>query len=121
MKKSIEYGLTYQNFALHCVTNSDKCYIRLHDSLMPTIVNEISYITASELLGELDVTRQTLWRWRQEGKIPAGHRYRGRHVLFSTEEAEAIKEFANRIEPIDGSPDEQLSLFNGHLKTNGGS
>ena len=80
---------------------------------MPTVVNEISYITASELLEELDVTRQTLWRWRQEGKIPSGHRYRGRQVLFSAEEVEVIREFANRIEPIDGSSGGQLNLFNG--------
>jgi hypothetical protein len=121
MRKYTEYGLTRKNIALHYVTNRDKCYIRLHDSFMSTVINEIKYITASELLEELDVTRQTLWRWRQEGKIPAGHRYRGRHVLFSTEEAEAIKEFANRIEPIDGSPDEQLSLFNGNQRTKGSS
>ena len=116
----MENGLTHQLFTLHCVTNRDKCYIGLHTSLMPTIINDIIYITAAELLEELAVTRQTLWRWRQEGKIPAGHRYRGRHVLFSAEEVEVIREFANRIEPIDGSPDEQLSLFNGNLRTKGG-
>ena len=80
---------------------------------MPTIVNEVSYLTASELLDQLDITRQTLWRWRQEGKIPAGHRYRGRQVIFSEEEVEVIKEFANRIEPIEGSVGGQMNLFNG--------
>lgn len=80
---------------------------------MSTIINAIKYLTASELVEELDVTRQTLWRWRQEGKIPAGHRFRGRHVLFSPEEVDAIVQYANRIEPIDGSPGAQLNLFNG--------
>ena len=80
---------------------------------MPTIINEISYIAASELLEQLDISRQTLWRWRQEGKIPAGHRFRGKQVLFSPEEVEVILEYANRIEPIAGSSDAQLNLFNG--------
>jgi predicted site-specific integrase-resolvase len=65
-------------------------------------------------LKTVDVTRQTLWRWRQEGKIPAGHRYRGRQVVFNPEEVSVIQEYANRIEPIDTAEGEQLSLFNGN-------
>jgi len=80
---------------------------------MPTTINEINYLTASELLEGLDISRQTLWRWRQDGKIPAGHRFRGKQVLFSPEEVEVIVEYANRIEPIDGSSGAQLNLFNG--------
>ena len=80
---------------------------------MPTIINEIRYLAASELLEQLDVSRQTLWRWRQEGKIPAGHRFRGKQVLFSPEEVEVIVEYANRIEPIEGSSGAQMNLFNG--------
>lgn len=63
-------------------------------------INGIKYLTATGLLQIVDVTRQTLWRWRHEGKIPAGHRYRGRQVVFSPDEVEAIQEHANRIEPI---------------------
>lgn len=81
---------------------------------MSVQVNGIKYLSAAELLETVDVTRQTLWRWRQEGKIPAGHRFRGRQVVFSPEEVSAIQEFANRIEPIDGSDEGQLSLFGGN-------
>ena len=39
-------------------------------------------------------------RWRNEGKVPAGHRHRNRSLLFTSDEAEAIRQFANRIEPL---------------------
>ena len=81
---------------------------------MPTEINGISYLSATELLETVDVTRQTLWRWRQEGKIPAGHRFRGRQVVFSPEEVSVIQEYANRIEPIENSDAGQLNLFNGN-------
>ena len=78
---------------------------------MAVVVNGIRYLNASEVLETVDVARQTLWRWRQQGKIPAGHRFRGRQVVFSPEEVEAIQEYANRIEPINNSASVQLSLF----------
>ena len=40
------------------------------NAYMPVLVNNISYLTASEVLEEVNVTRQTLWRWRQDQKIP---------------------------------------------------
>lgn len=85
---------------------------------MPVKINEISYLTASDVLEEVGVTRQTLWRWRQEGKIPQGNRFRNRQVIFSPEEVEVIREFANRIEPIREDEDVQLSLFNGRKGVN---
>lgn len=69
---------------------------------MPININDVRYLTVTDLLKEVGVTRQTLWRWRQEGKVPTGHRYRNRQVVFSPEEVEAISEYANRIEPIIG-------------------
>lgn len=79
---------------------------------MPVKIEEIEYFGASEVLKRLKISRQTLWRWRQQGKIPAGHRYRGREVVFSSDEVKAIQEFANRIEPIEPSDNTQLGLFN---------
>ena len=80
---------------------------------MPLDIQGVRYFSASEILGQIGVTRQTLWRWRQEEKIPPGQRYRDGKVLFTTEQVEQIKEFANRIEPIGGSDQNQLTLFNG--------
>lgn len=80
---------------------------------MPVNINTINYLSASELLGELGVTRQTLWRWRQQGKVPAGHRLRNRMVVFSPGEVEEIRAFANQMEPIqtDAMAAPQLNLF----------
>lgn len=81
---------------------------------MPLQIDGITYLNASETLEEAGVSRQTLWRWRQEGKIPSGHRYRDHEVLFTREEVEEIKAFANRLEPIGADLDSsQLRLFGG--------
>jgi predicted site-specific integrase-resolvase len=67
-------------------------------------INDTTYFSTTQILQELGISRQTLWRWRQQGKIPPGHRYRDGKVLFTAREVEAIKQFANHIEPI-GRPD----------------
>jgi predicted DNA-binding transcriptional regulator AlpA len=80
---------------------------------MPIEIGGARYFLAVEVAKTVGVTRQTLWRWRQEGKIPPGHRYRDRQVLFSETETEAIREYANRIEPINVDSAQQLRLFSG--------
>jgi len=74
-------------------------------------VDGISYVPASELARELDVSRQTLWRWRREKKIPAGHRFRNGMIVFSEIEAEAVRRHAQRLEPLDFGALNQLGLF----------
>ncbi len=71
------------------------------------------YFPANEVAKDLGISRQTLWRWRLEKKIPMGHRFRGRQVVFTSQECDAIREFANRIEPISTTLTNQLGLFNG--------
>jgi len=75
------------------------------------VVEGVSYVPAADLARELGVTRQTIWRWRTEGKIPAGHRFRNGRVLFSSTEADAVRRFARQIEPLDRTPAGQLGLF----------
>ena len=70
-----------------------------------------TYLSVGRLLEELDVSRQTLWRWRKEGKIPQGHRFRDGMVVFTEAEAEKIRRFANRIEPIATENRDQLPLI----------
>ena len=80
---------------------------------MPVEIQGEHYYTNSEVSDQLKVSRQTLWRWREKGSIPAGLRYRTRQVLFTAEEVEAIRQFANRLEPIElgiGTT-RQLGLF----------
>ena len=81
---------------------------------MPVEIQGAQYYTNSEIADELKVSRQTLWRWRDKQRIPAGMRYRTRQVLFTAEEVEEIRQFANRLEPIElgsGTTVRQLGLF----------
>lgn len=80
---------------------------------MPVRIDGEEYFTNSEVSEELGVSRQTLWRWREKGRIPTGLRYRTRQVLFKKAEVEAIRQFANHLEPIElGSGGvKQLGLF----------
>ena len=74
------------------------------------------YLCVSEVVEHLDISRQTLWRWRTEGEIPTGHRYRGGRVVFSIPEVEKIEAYRHRLEPISvgsSSDSNQLRLFNG--------
>lgn len=80
---------------------------------MPVRIDGEEYSTNSEVSEELGVSRQTLWRWREKGRIPTGLRYRTRQVLFKKAEVEVIRQFANHLEPIElGSGGvKQLGLF----------
>ena len=74
-------------------------------------VDGTNYATAADVARELDVSRQTLWRWRRDGKIPTGQRYRDRRILYTQAEVEQIHAYANRIEPISDEESRQLGLF----------
>jgi excisionase family DNA binding protein len=87
---------------------------------MPVQVGETTYLTNNEVSEELGVSRQTLWRWREKGRIPAGVRYRTRQVLFTADEVAAIREYANKLEPIEFGGTRQLGLF-GRTSNEGGA
>ena len=78
---------------------------------MPILIDRVEYLTAADIHRDLSIARQTLWRWRKGGKIPQGRRYRGRHVVFTRQEVEAIREYSNRLEPADSTGSDQLKLF----------
>ena len=80
---------------------------------MPLTIQNATYYAANEVADAVQVSRQTLYRWRQEGKIPAGRRFRDRRVLYTDEELQTIREYANRLEPIGPADASQLKLFNG--------
>jgi len=65
----------------------------------PVIVNGVEYFCAGDVGQAIGVSRQTLWRWRQGGKVPCGRRFRGRLVLFTGSEVEQIRNYAYRLEP----------------------
>ena len=80
---------------------------------MSVTIEGEEYYTNTEVSDQLKVSRQTLWRWREKGCIPVGLRYRTRQVLFKADEVELIRQFANRLVPIElgGTTVRQLGLF----------
>ncbi len=80
---------------------------------MPVEIDGKLYFSPNDVAKEAGVSRQTLWRWRQQRKIPAGNRYRGRQVLFTDIELRAVLDYAHHIEPIELAAERQLGLFNG--------
>jgi predicted site-specific integrase-resolvase len=58
-----------------------------------------TYFCLGEVADQIGVSRQTLWRWRQQGKVPLGVRRRDRQVLFNAEDIRRIDEYANHLEP----------------------
>lgn len=79
---------------------------------MPVLVNGREFFTATEVAEDVGVVRQTLWRWRQQGKVPQGYRYRDRQILYSMDELEEIRSFAHKLEPLDEDDDpSQKRLF----------
>jgi len=78
---------------------------------MPIEIEGVAYYSAAEVCRELHLTRQTLWRWRQDRKVPTGRRYRNHQLLFTSEEMAAIRQYANRLEPADPPVGIQMKLF----------
>jgi transposase-like protein len=76
-------------------------------------IDGVAYFSAADVKRDLGVARQTLWRWRRAQKVPQGRRYRDRQVLFTADELEAIREYANRLEPaeVSNGASNQLKLF----------
>jgi len=81
---------------------------------MPIQIEGQEYLTVSDLVEELGVSRQTIWRWRQQDKIPQGNTLRGRWVVFTPREVDAIRAFAFQLQPLDTHEDQdQITLFTG--------
>jgi predicted DNA-binding transcriptional regulator AlpA len=90
------------------------CNVLQQITEMPVLIDGTRYFSAIEIAKELGVSRSTFWRWRSRGEIPNGRRYRrGKMVLFTEEEFEAVREFANHLEPVQGTDRDQMKLFNG--------
>jgi predicted DNA-binding transcriptional regulator AlpA len=80
---------------------------------MPRQIDGVPYFSAAEVIDAVEITRQTFWRWRREGKVPRGHRFRDGQVVFTEAELQEIQAHANHLEPISLASPDQLKLFNG--------
>jgi hypothetical protein len=104
--------LTESNEVLHNETMTLQSFDKNQsDSLKPVRIDGVTYFAATDLAAVLKISRQTLWRWRRAKKIPLGHRFRDGQTFFTENEVGEIREFANRIEPIDAPDRSQLELF----------
>ncbi len=93
-------------------------------SPMPVVLDGVTYFTSADVKEQLGVARAVLWRWRKAKLVPQGRYNRRRHLLFTADEFQAIKDYANRVEPAEagGGESKQLRLFNGNgPKKRGGS
>lgn len=52
------------------------------------IETESRWLTAEELAAEMGIPKQTIYKWRVEGRGPRGHKF-GRHLRFSREDINA--------------------------------
>ena len=95
----------------HHATFRYGCNIPPEKTLLAMELHGQEYLPSGELAEELGISRQTLWRWRKQGKVPAGHKYRDGQVLFTTEEASRVREYAHQLEPLDQVSLDQLRLF----------
>lgn len=80
---------------------------------MPVEISGKRFFTVSDVAEIVEVTRQTIWRWRRDGQVPSGRRYRGQKVVFTRGEVEEIYAHAHRLEPSDVGDGfrNQLKLF----------
>jgi len=78
---------------------------------MPVQVEGELYYTIPKCLKSFELASDALALARKR-HYSTGLRYRTRQVLFKREEVDAIRQFANRLVPIElGAGDAQLGLF----------
>jgi predicted DNA-binding transcriptional regulator AlpA len=78
---------------------------------VPLTIDGIEYFSATEVIKSVSTSRSTFWRWRRDGNIPRGQLLRGHKLIFTRAQVDAIREFAQRVEPITAEPSPQLVLF----------
>ncbi len=65
-------------------------------------MNDTEFFMLSEVAKAAGVTRQTIWRWRVDRRVPQGRRYRDRIVLYTAAERAEICRFASRLDLVEG-------------------
>jgi hypothetical protein len=104
--KHNELFLTLRYDVLHYAPVRVTCNIARHDATlegyppMSIQIDGVTYFSVTDIQRDLKVPRQTIWRWRKAGHISQGRLYRGKRLVFTKEEVEEIRKYANRLEPV---------------------
>ena len=69
------------------------CYI---GDVMPSQIDGSIFYTCTDVAQACAVSRQTIWRWRQDGLIPSGRTNRTRSVVFTESELNYIRAHATQ-------------------------
>ena len=80
--------------------------------LMPLSLDDVTYYTVNEVAEHVGRARETIWRWRRDGKVPNGRPYRDRERLFTEAELQQIHAYAHRLGPSEDVDPNQIRLFN---------
>lgn len=79
---------------------------------MPAEIDGSVFYSCTDVAAACGVSRQTIWRWRQEGLIPIGRSRRGRAVVFSSTELEYIRARAVQLEAPRSAIQAEIYLDN---------
>ena len=67
---------------------------------MPLTIDDVEYFSLKDLVEMVGISRQTLWRWRKQGRVPLGRRFRQRQLVFTEAELNEVSRIANMLEPV---------------------
>jgi excisionase family DNA binding protein len=80
---------------------------------MAVVIEGQRYFSKSEVAEMVGISRPTLYRWIDEGKVPhpGYERKRDRRFFYSEAEAKAVQEFAHQMDRVESDSRDQLPLF----------
>jgi cysteine desulfurase len=79
---------------------------------MPSEIDGSIFYTSTDVAEACGVSRQTIWRWRQYGLIPAGRTRRTGSVVFTHSELEYIRAHVGQLDSRDFTPVTEVYLDN---------
>ncbi len=70
------------------------CYDR---ATLPTLIEGTTFFSITEVATSCGVSRQTFWRWRQDGSVPQGRQDRHARLMFTEAELDLTRAFAGGV------------------------
>ena len=64
---------------------------------LPTVKEGTTFFSITEVAASCGVSRQTFWRWRQDGSVPQGRQDRNARFMFTEAELDLTRAFAGGV------------------------